>query len=86
MGKLTGIVNWTDISDAFMGVLQGPSLDLIDRRSRQLLVEGFIDQLLLLLQGQVPLNWVLHQGPEEVDLLPAHLAEHHLLLRSVQGF
>ncbi len=30
MGKLTVIVNWTDISDAFMGVLQGPSLDLVD--------------------------------------------------------
>ncbi len=86
MGKLTIIVNWTDIRDAFMGVLQGPSLDFVDGRSRQLFVEGLVHQLLLLLQAQVPLLWILDQLPEELDLLPAHLAEHHLLLRSVQGF
>ena len=86
MRKLTIIVNWTDIRDAFVGIIQNPSLDLIDRRPGQLLVEGLVNQFLLLLHAQVPLLWILHQLPEELDLLPAHLAEHHLLLRSVQGF
>ena len=63
-----------------MGVVEGVSLDFIHGRSRQLLLELFLKEQLLLVQAEVPSLGILHHLPEVVHLISVYLAKDNCLL------
>ena len=66
-----------------MGVVKDLPLNLVNRGPRDLLLELLLEENVLLVDGEVPVPWILHDLPKKVHLVPAHVTKNYLLLRFI---